>query len=341
MGRSDFQVKVRGFRVELGEIDTVLSGHSTVEFAATLGRETPSGTTVLVAYVLPVPGGTTVDPAELTKFVSRTLPSHMVPSTVIVLDTVPLTAVGKLDRDALPTPVFEATESRSAETYVEQVIAEVFAEVLGGLDRVGVEDSFFALGGDSIVSIQLVSRAKAAGGRVHATGCVRTQECFGPCRGRDTSRGGRRRDPRGTARWRCWFASDDATDAVVRRFDSRLRALLAVAFRETARGYRSCSPEHHAPGSGRSPRRAACTRLPERRGRVDLRDARRGSGRCRSASPARPGRRTYDGIGSYRTRFRGVGRCPRKTRYGVWCDGPVRLFDFEPRTTAAAGRVCC
>nr|WP_237720585.1 non-ribosomal peptide synthetase [Rhodococcus opacus] len=161
VGRSDFQVKVRGFRVELGEIDTVLSGHSTVEFAATLGRETPSGTTVLVAYVLPVPG-TTVDPAELTKFVSRTLPSHMVPSTVIVLDTVPLTAVGKLDRDALPTPVFEATESRSAETYVEQVIAEVFAEVLG-LDRVGVEDSFFALGGDSIVSIQLVSRAKARG----------------------------------------------------------------------------------------------------------------------------------------------------------------------------------
>ncbi|MCD2124706.1 non-ribosomal peptide synthetase [Rhodococcus rhodochrous] len=161
VGRSDFQVKVRGFRIELGEIDAALTEHETVDFAATLGRTTGSGATVLVSYVLPV-RGRTVDTAELTEFVARSLPPHMVPSAIVVLDEVPLTPVGKLDRDALPEPVIEEREYRAAESEIEQIIAEVFAEVLH-LDKVSVDESFFALGGDSIVSIQLVSRAKARG----------------------------------------------------------------------------------------------------------------------------------------------------------------------------------
>ncbi|MCD2100544.1 phosphopantetheine-binding protein, partial [Rhodococcus rhodochrous] len=111
--------------------------------------------------VLPV-RGRTVDTAELTEFVARSLPPHMVPSAIVVLDEVPLTPVGKLDRDALPEPVIEEREYRAAESEIEQIIAEVFAEVLH-LDKVSVDESFFALGGDSIVSIQLVSRAKARG----------------------------------------------------------------------------------------------------------------------------------------------------------------------------------
>ncbi|MGA9869745.1 MAG: amino acid adenylation domain-containing protein, partial [Rhodococcus sp. (in: high G+C Gram-positive bacteria)] len=161
VGRSDFQIKVRGFRVELGEIDAALVQHESVSFAATLGRELPNGTTGLVAYVLPARGAT-VDADDLSAFVARSLPSHMVPASIIVLDSVPLTPVGKLDRAALPEPVFEQQEFRGATNEIESIIAEVFADVLG-VERVSVDESFFALGGDSIVSIQLVSRARARG----------------------------------------------------------------------------------------------------------------------------------------------------------------------------------
>ncbi|OQS20503.1 hypothetical protein B0T44_09450, partial [Nocardia donostiensis] len=161
VGRSDFQVKIRGFRVELGEIDTALGRHPDVEFAITLGRETAAGATILVSYVLAVPGRT-VDTAEVTEFVSRSLPPHMVPAAIVVLDEIPLTPVGKLDRKALPEPELAPREFRAPVTEVEAIIAEVFAEVLG-VEQIGVDDSFFALGGDSILSIQLVSRAKARG----------------------------------------------------------------------------------------------------------------------------------------------------------------------------------
>ncbi|MFX0580695.1 amino acid adenylation domain-containing protein, partial [Nocardia nepalensis] len=158
VGRSDFQVKIRGFRVELGEIDAVLGGHEDVEFAVTIGRETAAGATVLVSYVL----GAIVDPDRLTEFAARMLPSHMVPSAIVVLDTIPLTSNGKLDRNALPEPQFTAAVSRAPSGPLESRIAELFAQVLG-VEQVGADDSFFAIGGDSIVSIQLVSRAKAAG----------------------------------------------------------------------------------------------------------------------------------------------------------------------------------
>ncbi|MET0198113.1 MAG: amino acid adenylation domain-containing protein, partial [Rhodococcus fascians] len=161
VGRSDFQIKVRGFRVELGEVDAALTEHDSVSFAATLGRELPSGATGLVAYVLPARGAT-VDVEDLTEFVAKTLPAHMVPASIIVLDSVPLTPVGKLDRAALPEPVFAEQEFRGATGEIETIIAEVFADVLN-MERVSVDESFFALGGDSIVSIQLVSRARARG----------------------------------------------------------------------------------------------------------------------------------------------------------------------------------
>ncbi|GAB4583081.1 hypothetical protein Ntsu_09130 [Nocardia sp. IFM 10818] len=161
LGRADFQVKIRGFRIELGEIDDALTAHPDLDFAATMGRTLPSGATALVAYVLPAPGRT-VDTAELAEHVGATLPAHMVPSAIVVLDRIPLTPNGKLDRSALPEPVFETPVSRDPSGPVETRIAQLFAELLR-VDRVGADDSFFAIGGDSIMSMQLVSRARSAG----------------------------------------------------------------------------------------------------------------------------------------------------------------------------------
>nr|GLK41572.1 hypothetical protein GCM10017611_84480 [Rhodococcus wratislaviensis] len=164
VGRSDFQVKVRGFRIELGEIDAELGSHPSVDFAVTLGHHREqTGQTVLVSYVMPAPGAS-IDVAELSAFVSETLPGYMVPSSIMAIDSVPLTPAGKLDRQALPEPQFvsAASEYCAPSTPMEKAIADVFAQVLG-VDRVSVDDSFFALGGDSIVSIQLTTRAKNAG----------------------------------------------------------------------------------------------------------------------------------------------------------------------------------
>ncbi|MBF6436317.1 non-ribosomal peptide synthetase [Nocardia cyriacigeorgica] len=160
-GRSDFQVKIRGFRIELGEIDDALQRQPGVEFALTLGTETPAGSTALVSYVL---AAGDVHPEALRAALGRSLPAYMVPSAIMMLDQVPLTPLGKVDRKALPAPDFAPapTTGRAPSTPAEHTLAALFAEVLG-LDAVGVDDSFFALGGDSIVSIQLVSRAKAAG----------------------------------------------------------------------------------------------------------------------------------------------------------------------------------
>ncbi|WP_425295200.1 amino acid adenylation domain-containing protein, partial [Nocardia asiatica] len=161
LGRNDFQVKVRGFRIELGEIDAALAAQPEVGFAVTLGRETGSGATILVSYVLPA-GDAVVDTAVLTERIGRTLPEHMVPAAIVVLDAIPLTPVGKLDRKALPEPAVDTRAYRAPRTPAEVVIAEVIGEVLG-VDRVGLDDDFFALGGDSIMSIQVVARSRARG----------------------------------------------------------------------------------------------------------------------------------------------------------------------------------
>ncbi|SUA76424.1 Tyrocidine synthase III [Nocardia otitidiscaviarum] len=154
VGRSDFQVKIRGFRIELGEIDAVLASHPDVDFAVTLGRANSAGVTMLVSYVRGK-SGRAVDPDALTDFAAHSLPPHMVPAAVVVLDEVPLTPVGKLDRAALPEPVLAQREYRAPGTPLEEAVAAAFAEVLG-VERVGADDDFFALGGNSLLATRVV-----------------------------------------------------------------------------------------------------------------------------------------------------------------------------------------
>ncbi|GAB4583082.1 amino acid adenylation domain-containing protein [Nocardia sp. IFM 10818] len=164
LGRSDFQVKIRGLRIELGEIDTALTSYPDVDYAATLGKTLPSGATALVSYVLPRPGAT-VDTAELAAFVGESLPAYMVPAAIVVLDEIPLTPVGKLDRDALPEPEFAAREFRAPSTPAEEAIAEVFATLLipdNPDARVGADDDFFELGGNSLLAAQAAARIGTA-----------------------------------------------------------------------------------------------------------------------------------------------------------------------------------
>ncbi|MFD6157828.1 amino acid adenylation domain-containing protein [Nocardia sp. NPDC060256] len=163
LGRTDFQVKVRGQRIELGEIDAVLGRIDGVDFALTLGVKSPAGSTALAAYLVRKPN-VALDIARVRAIAADTLPGYMVPSAFVVLDEIPLTAVGKLDRKALPAPQFgaEDTEYLAPRTPTEQALAQIVAELLGR-DKVGVDDSFFELGGDSILAIQLVSRAKQRG----------------------------------------------------------------------------------------------------------------------------------------------------------------------------------
>ncbi|MFD4183008.1 condensation domain-containing protein, partial [Rhodococcus sp. NPDC058514] len=163
LGRTDFQVKIRGFRIELGEIESALARYDGVSSAVATAQSNGSGPSRLIGYVVPE-SGAVLDETAILSFVSGVLAPYMVPAALVVLDGLPLTPAGKLDRKALPKPDFGAmaTTGRGPTSELEAVLATLFAEVLG-LDAVGVDDSFFALGGDSIMSIQLVARAKAAG----------------------------------------------------------------------------------------------------------------------------------------------------------------------------------
>ncbi|SDI12815.1 non-ribosomal peptide synthase domain TIGR01720/amino acid adenylation domain-containing protein [Actinokineospora alba] len=155
LGRTDHQVKIRGFRIEPGEVESALSALPEVDEAAVIARDGR-----LVAYVVPA----TADPAAIRAAVAGVLPEHLVPSAVVALERLPLTTSGKLDRRALPDPDFTAVSADTGpETGTEKALAEIWAEVLD-LDRVGVEDSFFDLGGDSILSLHVTARANAAFG---------------------------------------------------------------------------------------------------------------------------------------------------------------------------------
>jgi len=165
LGRLDQQVKIRGYRIELGEIEAALARHPGVRDAAVLAREDEPGDQRLVAYVVPA-ADPAPSPTELRGALHRSLPEYMVPAAFVILRELPATPNGKLDRRALPAPDRAQTE---AEDYaapanpVEELLAELFSEVLG-LDRVGVRSSFFDLGGHSLLATQVMSRVREAFG---------------------------------------------------------------------------------------------------------------------------------------------------------------------------------
>ncbi|NJQ03967.1 non-ribosomal peptide synthetase, partial [Streptomyces zingiberis] len=165
-GRVDAQVKIRGFRVEPGEAEAVLAAHPAVGQAVVVARGDGPGERRLVGYV--VPDGTGGGRPALTGDAVRDhlaglLPEYLVPAAVVVLDALPVTRNGKVDREALPAPDFAGRSTgRAPRTPVEETLCRLFAEVLG-LARAGAEDGFFSLGGDSISSMQLVARARRAG----------------------------------------------------------------------------------------------------------------------------------------------------------------------------------
>jgi len=162
VGRADDQVKIRGFRIELGEVEAAVARHDDVG-QVTVAAVTPeTGPARLVAYIVAATGAT-VDPRAVRAHTGALLPDHMVPAAVVVLDALPTTPNGKLDRAALPAPDFAALASSTPpRNDREAALAAAFARALG-LPQVGIDDSFFELGGDSIVSMQLVTLAREAG----------------------------------------------------------------------------------------------------------------------------------------------------------------------------------
>jgi amino acid adenylation domain-containing protein len=166
-GRVDYQVKMRGFRIETEEIETVLRQHPAIWDTVVIAREDVEGDKQLVAYVVPV-RGTTPKVSEIRNVLNAKLPHYMIPAAFVFLDALPLTPNGKIDRRALPAP--EQTRNALEESYaaprtqVEEVLARIWAEVLN-VDRVGIHDSFFDLGGHSLLAVRIISEIERAFGK--------------------------------------------------------------------------------------------------------------------------------------------------------------------------------
>jgi amino acid adenylation domain-containing protein len=167
LGRLDFQVKVRGFRIELGEIEAAILSHPAVRDAAVLAREQGPGDVRLAAYAVPA-GAAGVSLGELREHLARSLPEHMLPSALVLLDALPLTPSGKLDRRALPEPAARGEIDRDGGrgrayepplTPTEEVLAGVWSDLLA-VERVGRRDDFFHLGGHSLLATRVAFRAR-------------------------------------------------------------------------------------------------------------------------------------------------------------------------------------
>jgi amino acid adenylation domain-containing protein len=177
LGRADNQVKVRGFRIELGEIEAALKGHKNVREAIVLARQDRDAESQLIAYVVL---GDVVTWPELRAFLATRLPDYMLPAAMVELERLPLTAHGKLDRTALQTPDYRATgvPFSEPETDAERILAGVWQEVLE-INRVGRDDNFFHLGGDSLRSIEVRARARKRGLDVPLQAIFRNQTLRG------------------------------------------------------------------------------------------------------------------------------------------------------------------
>jgi acyl-coenzyme A synthetase/AMP-(fatty) acid ligase len=162
LGRLDHQVKLRGFRVELGEIESVLAQHPAVGSTVVLAREDVPGEKRLIAYVVPQQESALTG-SQLRSFLQVRLPDYMLPSAFVILEALPLTANGKVDRQALPVPeqsdVAQKAISVAPRTSAEEMLARIWAEVLR-VERVGVQEDFFALGGYSLQMTQVISRVR-------------------------------------------------------------------------------------------------------------------------------------------------------------------------------------
>ena len=165
LGRSDRQVKLRGFRIELEEIETVLGQHSDVHEAVVLSYKDDARNNQLIAYYVAKQSQPPIT-NELRRYLQGLLPDYMVPSTFVALEALPLTPGGKVDRHALPIPNWDRVHSDIAlvepQTQTEKLLAQIWSQVLR-IKRVGIHDNFFELGGDSLLSIQIVARAKQMG----------------------------------------------------------------------------------------------------------------------------------------------------------------------------------
>ncbi|MBE4753751.1 amino acid adenylation domain-containing protein, partial [Corallococcus sp. ZKHCc1 1396] len=165
LGRLDFQVKVRGLRIELGEIESALERHPQVRQAVVVVREDSPGDKRLVAYLVSPASQQPLSAADVRDFLKQQLPEYMLPAAFVLLDSLPLTSSGKVDRKALPTPdgaLTASVEYVAPRNETEQQLCDIWAQVLG-LKLVGIHDNFFELGGDSIISLQVVARARRAG----------------------------------------------------------------------------------------------------------------------------------------------------------------------------------